>query len=100
MMLKRSDGVEIYYETHGNREGIPVVLLHGLGADHSMWDLQIQKYPQMNLFLIVPDVRGHGRSSPVGEFRIKDAARDLAEILESINLSCATVVGVSVAVYA
>lgn len=95
MMLKGSDGVEIYYETHGNREGTPVVLLHGLGADHSMWDLQIQKYPQMNFFLIVPDVRGHGRSSPVGEFRIKDAARDLAEILESMNLKCASVVGVS-----
>ena len=95
MILKRPDGVRIYYETHGNREDTPVVLLHGLGADHSMWNLQIQKYQQMNLFLIVPDVRGHGRSSRVGEFRIEDAARDLAAILESMNLKKVSIAGVS-----
>ena len=95
MILKRPDGVRIYYETHGNREDTPVVLLHGLGADHSMWNLQIQKYQQMNLFLIVPDVRGHGRSSRVDTFGIKDAARDLAAILESMNLKKVSIAGVS-----
>ncbi|MEA1943938.1 MAG: alpha/beta hydrolase, partial [Euryarchaeota archaeon] len=95
MIAKTSNGVEIYYETYGSREGMPVVLIHGLGADHSMWDLQIQKYPSMNLFLIVPDMRGHGRSSRVDSFRIKDCAGDLAEIFESMNLKKVSIVGVS-----
>ncbi len=95
MIAKTSDGAEIYYETYGNREGIPVALIHGLGADHSMWNLQIQKYPSMNLFLIVPDMRGHGRSSRTDSFRIKDTARDLAAIFESMNLKKVSIVGVS-----
>ncbi len=94
-ILTMPDGTEIYYETHGDRKGTPVVLIHGLGADHSMWDCQIRKYPEMGIFSIVPDVRWHGISTGAGRFRIEDCARDIAEILESMGLKRASIVGVS-----
>ena len=94
-ILTMPDGTEIYYETHGDRTGAPVVLVHGLGADHSMWDYQIRKYPEIAIFSIVPDVRWHGMSTDAGRFQIKDCARDIAEILESTGLKRASIVGVS-----
>ncbi len=94
-ILTTPDGTEIYYETHGNRKGTPVVLIHGLGADHSMWDCQIRKYPEIAISPIVPDVRWHGMSTDAGRFRIEDCARDIAEILESMGLKRASIVGVS-----
>jgi len=33
----RSDGVELYYEVHG--EGPPLVLVMGIGYDSSLWTL-------------------------------------------------------------
>ena len=94
-ILTTPDGTEIYYEIHGDPERTPVVLIHGLGADHSMWDCQIRKYPEMGIFSIVVDVRWHGISTDVGRFRIEDCARDIADILESMGLKRASIVGVS-----
>lgn len=36
MIAKSKDGTSIYYETVGN--GQTILLLHGLGADHSIWE--------------------------------------------------------------
>jgi len=55
MILTTPDGTEIYYETHDDPERTPVDLIHGLGADHSMWDCQIRKYPEMVEKLIIVD---------------------------------------------
>lgn len=89
------DGVSIEYETHGDPDDCPVILLHGLGADRRMWDPQIRRYPREGYFLVVPDIRGHGESSPVSEFRIADCATDVAGLLDELDLEEAVVVGVS-----
>ena len=58
-------GHEIYYETCGNTEGIPVLFLHGgpgLGCsdrDKRFFDLEV-------FYLILMDQRGAGRSKPAG----------------------------------
>ncbi|MEA1908621.1 MAG: hypothetical protein U9N43_06280 [Euryarchaeota archaeon] len=63
IILTTPDGTEIYYETHVDLEGTPVVLIHVLGADHSTWDCQIRKYPEMGIVLSVTDVRWHDISA-------------------------------------
>lgn len=68
--------MQINYETFDDKSAQPVVLVHGLGADHEMWSPQIARYPSKGFYLIVPDVRGHGRSSPVETFCIQDCATD------------------------
>lgn len=40
------DGVDLAYEIAGDPADDPVLLLHGLGADHDKWKPQIERYPQ------------------------------------------------------
>ncbi|NBC30084.1 MAG: alpha/beta fold hydrolase, partial [Spirochaetes bacterium] len=55
-------GTQIVYYDYGAHDNSPVLLLHGLGADHEMWQPQIESYPDHGLRLLVPDLRGHGQS--------------------------------------
>jgi pimeloyl-ACP methyl ester carboxylesterase len=72
--------------------GHPVVLLHGGGLDHRMWEPQIAGLARTHRVL-APDARGHGRSStPFTPFRHCD---DLAELLTRLDLGPATLVGTS-----
>lgn len=95
MKIKTTDNIELHYSTFGNKNNTPVVLIHGLGADQYMWKPQIQALPEEGLYLIVPDMRGHGNTSSVNTFRIKDCARDISELLDHLNLSSAIIAGVS-----
>lgn len=95
MKFKTSDGVDLFYETYGDKTEEPIVLIHGLGADHEMWKPQIKNYPEKGFFLIVPDMRGHGSSSKVNSFLISDCARDINELLDHLEIKTTNVVGVS-----
>ena len=95
MYFKTSDKVDLYYITHDNKTHKPTVLIHGLGADHEMWKPQIESYPEKGFYLIVPDIRGHGRSLKVNSFRIRDCARDISELLEHLGIKTANILGVN-----
>jgi pimeloyl-ACP methyl ester carboxylesterase len=95
MTFKTSDGTVVHYKTAGKRDDMPVVLIHGLGADQNMWLPQIKTLPKKGMFLIVPDMRGHGNSSEVNIFNIKDCARDISELLDQMDYSGAIIAGVS-----
>jgi pimeloyl-ACP methyl ester carboxylesterase len=54
------DGAEIAYRIRPGRD--PLVLLHGLGCDASMWDGVIEALsPEIGL--VIPELRGHGGST-------------------------------------
>jgi pimeloyl-ACP methyl ester carboxylesterase len=58
--------MEFYYETHGTGE--PLVLLHGFNASGEVWAQFVPELARHHR-LIVPDLRGHGRSTnPAGTF--------------------------------
>mgnify|MGYP006283216473 CR=1 FL=1 len=95
MHIQSSDKIDFHFGTFGNKNETPMVLIHGLGTDRNMWSPQIHKYPEQGFFLIVPDMRGHGKSSDVGNFRIVDCARDISELLEYLEIEQAIIVGVS-----
>ena len=61
-MKAKVNGIEMYFEIHG--EGKPIVLLHGLALDSSIWKEVISLYGNQAMF-ITPDLRGHGNSEPV-----------------------------------
>ena len=73
----------------------PVLLLHGLGGDHTFWLYQVpalcSRFPVLRV-----DLRGHGRSTAPGrDFGIADLAQDLARLLRTLGVEKAHVVGVS-----
>lgn len=54
------DGIELYFERHGE-SGPPLVLVHGLTGDLSDWRFQIEEFAPTHRLLVL-DNRGHGRS--------------------------------------
>jgi len=54
------DGVEIYFERHGE-SGEPLVFVHGFTGDISDWRFQIEEFAPTHRVLVL-DNRGHGRS--------------------------------------
>lgn len=95
MRFNASDGISLYHETYGDPTDTPVMLIHGIGADHNMWKPQITSFPDAGYFIIVPDLRGHGESDIPSEFRIADCARDLLELSHPLNLPRFHLIGVS-----
>lgn len=95
MNLQTFDQLSLYFETHGDSTAPPVVLVHGIGADHHMWQPQIASLPAAGYFMIVPDLRGHGASGAPADFRITDCARDLHDVLDCLQIPRAHLIGVS-----
>ncbi|MFX0064331.1 MAG: alpha/beta fold hydrolase [Candidatus Hermodarchaeota archaeon] len=95
MILHTSDGIKVYYKTFGSEKSLPLILVHGLGADRNMFNTQIDKYVAEGFFLIVPDMRGHGDSAKVNSFKIEDCARDLKELLDHLHITNTSLIGVS-----
>ena len=95
MKIQTFDQLSLYYETYGDPQEPPIVLVHGIGADHEMWKPQIESFPDAGYFVIVPDLRGHGVSEIPAIFRIADCARDLRDILNDLDIQRAYFIGVS-----
>lgn len=81
-------GARIHFETAG--AGVPLVLIHGWANDLRTWEDQFSAFA--GDFLVVRyDRRGFGRSTSVGDLTADPA--DLAELLDSLGITSAHVVG-------
>jgi len=92
-MTIKQNGAEIYYQLFG--AGDPLLLLHGfMGAGQDWAPLTADWAAHFQL--IVPDLRGHGRSSnPSPGFRHDEAAGDVLALLDELGVSACKAVGVS-----
>lgn len=69
----------IYYKVSG--KGIPVVLLHGYGEDHTLWE-SLSKVLAPSYRVIAPDLPGFGNSTRInGNFSLEDVAREVFSFL-------------------
>lgn len=90
-------GVEIAYDDVGS--GPSVVLLHGYPFNRSMWSDQVEELRKHHR-VIVPDLRGHGESVvTLSPATMQSMASDVASLLESLNISRATIGGLSMGGY-
>src|SRR3954471_7860327 len=92
-MLTGVNGFEMYYEERGGGE--PLLLLHGgtgIGAD---WQHVFTGGDPAGFRLIVPDLRGHGRSTNPGAFTFREAARDVFALLDRLGLARVKAIGLS-----
>src|SRR5215470_16883041 len=88
------DGVGIEYEVTG--EGRPVVLLHGFPDSGRLWRHQAPALADAGFQVIVPDLRGYGRSDKpeaVSAYSIPVLAGDVLAILADLGLTKTHVVG-------
>lgn len=89
-------GLTIHYQDF-NPNGAPlIVLLHGLGASGESWQLQIPALTGEGYRVIVPDMRGFGRSTyPGGRNNPNIMAKDLICLLQLLMLEKFHLVGIS-----
>jgi pimeloyl-ACP methyl ester carboxylesterase len=91
------DGLTLWYDTFGAPESPAVVLLHGYTADSRMWAEHWQALEQ-DYFVIVPEMRAHGRSTApddLAAYSLDAYVADLAALLDSLSVELCAVVGCS-----
>ncbi|ROL63727.1 3-oxoadipate enol-lactonase [Pseudomonas chlororaphis] len=87
------EGCTLHYEEYG--QGTPLLLVHGLGSSTLDWEKQIADLAP-HYRLIVPDVRGHGRSDkPRERYSIPGFSADMVALIEHLNLGPVHFVGLS-----
>ena len=87
------NGVPIYFELYGTGE--PLVMLHGFGGCSQDWSALMPRW-SAHFQLVVPDMRGHGRSGILTKpFRHDDAADDIAALLNHLGIHTFKGLGVS-----
>ena len=95
MPTAKINGVNIYYESHG--QGFPLALAYGLGGSTVQWKPQIAAFSQ-RYRLILWDPRGHGGSdspSEAGDYGQDISAHDLKGLLDHLGIQQAYVGGLS-----
>ena len=88
------DGMGIEYEVTG--EGPPVVLLHGFPDSGRLWRHQVPALVEAGFKVIVPDMRGYGRSdkpTEVGAYTMNLLVGDVLAVMEAAGAERASVVG-------
>ena len=89
----RVNDIEMYYEERG--AGEPLVLLHGFGGCARNWQPFVAPLAE-HFRLIVPDLRGHGRSTnPAGVFTHRQAAADVLALLDQLGVTRFKAMGIS-----
>lgn len=84
MSIAKVNDIEMYYETHG--QGEPLVMLHGFTESGQTWSLFVPDFRD-HFQLIIPDLRGHGRSTnPSGKFTHRQAAFDVFALLDHLDI--------------
>lgn len=89
------EGADIHYEERGTGE--PLLLLHGFMGSRQDWvhlfdvDELARRYR-----VIMPDARGHGRSTnPSGAFTHRQSARDVAALCDLLGVRRCKAIGLS-----
>jgi 3-oxoadipate enol-lactonase len=79
----------------GPEDGPPLVLLHALGLDLTLWDDLIPLLPGLRLLRI--DLRGHGLSdTPAPPYSMGTLIRDVERAMDHHGITGATVLGLSI----
>jgi non-heme chloroperoxidase len=88
------DGTQIYYKDWGS--GPPVLFSHGWPLTSDSWEAQMVFLASNGYRCIAHDRRGHGRSSQPWSGNDMDTyADDLSELLETLDLKGAALIGFS-----
>ena len=95
MSLSHINGIDIYYEEHGDAHAEPLLLIMGYAGNAAAWAPQIPALAA-RFRVIAFDNRGAGRTAqPEGPYTIPQMADDAAGLLDALGIESAHVVGAS-----
>lgn len=97
--LTTADDAVIAYRDTGPRSGrgvdadVPVILVHGMGGDGSTWDRFASALRRRGRRVVIPDLRGHGRSPHAASYLFADFGTDLEELIDRLGVDTVDLVG-------
>jgi pimeloyl-ACP methyl ester carboxylesterase len=88
------NGIEMFYEIEGT--GDPLLLLHGGTGSHEDWVYAGRDEFLKHYTLILPDARGHGRSTnPHRTITHRQCALDMLSLLDHLGIQRCRAIGIS-----
>lgn len=97
--VRSEDGTVWYWvHRHNNPNARWIVFTHGLTANHTMFDRQVEHFAK-EYSVITWDVPLHGESTPYRHFSFANTARELNTILETEQITKTILVGMSMGGY-
>ena len=82
-MFLKKDEISIFYEKKGS--GSPIILLHGNGESHEIFDEILDPLSEKHAVYAI-DTRGHGKSSHVDSFSYEEMASDIIFFIEKLQI--------------
>ncbi len=82
-MILKINEIELFYKKCGS--GRPIILIHGNGEDHNIFDKIIPLLSELFTVYAI-DLRGHGKSSKVNEYNYQDMADDIVSFINELNI--------------
>ena len=82
-MIAEVNGIKLYYEKSG--EGRPLILVHGNGEDHTIFDEAVRAL-RGSFCCYCVDSRCHGRSEDTRELHYRDMATDMIAFIKALDL--------------
>ncbi|MGH9379360.1 MAG: alpha/beta fold hydrolase [Thermoanaerobaculia bacterium] len=90
------NGISMYYEVHGQEDGIPLVLLHGGGSTIESTFGEILPFLAEDRRVIALEEQGHGRTTDRDQpVRFETSAADVAALLRHLEVERADLFGFS-----
>jgi 3-oxoadipate enol-lactonase len=87
------DDIDLFITENG--AGEPLILVHGLGSDHTIWDGVIPLFSEDN-HAVAMDLRGHGYSTKSeGPYSMELFADDIIHLIEYLGIKKAHFIGQS-----
>ena len=96
MKLRLKSGAVLNFLDQG--DGHPVLLVHAFPLNHTMWQPQTA-HLSPRFRVIATDIRGFGESLPPSPWTILQAAEDLKDLLDQLEVDNCAVVGLSMGGY-
>lgn len=86
------NNITLHYQLEGTGE--PLILLHGNGEDHTIFEPLTKKLAEkFSVYAI--DSRNHGQSSKTDDFSYQSMAEDIVAFIEKLDLKNVSLVGFS-----
>ena len=92
-MINAFDSKGTYYQLNKKKE-LPIVLIHGVGLDHEIWEYQFNSFENT---VLTYDILGHGKTPlGVGRITFDDFSAQLINLIDELDIGKIHLVGFSI----